>query len=177
MSSPYPRINPSLTQILPWAARIHKDGLITYVPLSNLYMRDELIVYVPVSSLDMRISLSLMFPWVLIRKDEWITYVPMSSSYISMNWSFTFPRIWGWINHLRSGEELVHEDAHGPVVDGPVVPLVEDDLRSHVLRGPAEGPRLTTRIHVLWETEIHQLDVALSICMNTKEQNFNWNSN
>ena len=65
--------------------------------------------------------------------------------------------------YLRSGEQLIHEDAHGPVVYGPVVPLVENDLWRHVFWRAAEGPRLTTRLHVLREPKVHQLDVALSI--------------
>ena len=66
-------------------------------------------------------------------------------------------------SHLRAGEELVHEDAEGPEVDGPVVALVEDDLGRHVLRRAAEGPGLGARLHKLREAKVHHLDVAVRI--------------
>ena len=40
--------------------------------------------------------------------------------------------------------------------------LVEDDLRSHVLRGPTEGPGLIAGVELLGETKIYQLDVAVN---------------
>ena len=39
-----------------------------------------------------------------------------------------------------SGQHLVYEDAQGPPVHGLVVALGLDDLRSQVLRGPAQRP-------------------------------------
>ena len=38
--------------------------------------------------------------------------------------------------------------------------LVEDDLRCHVLGGPAECPRLPPDLELLGESKVHQLDVA-----------------
>ena len=40
--------------------------------------------------------------------------------------------------------------------------LVEDDLRSHVLRGPTERPGLIAGVELLGETKIDQLDVAVN---------------
>ena len=41
--------------------------------------------------------------------------------------------------------------------------LVEDDLWRHVLRGPAEGPGLTTAVDVLGKPEVDHLNVSLFI--------------
>ena len=60
----------------------------------------------------------------------------------------------------RAGEQLEHEHAEGPVVGADVVPLVQDDLRGHVLGGPAEGPRLAPHLQLLGEAKVHELDVA-----------------
>ena len=49
-------------------------------------------------------------------------------------------------NYLRPREQFVHEDPEGPEVHSLVVPLVEDDLGSHVLGGPAECPRLVAGV-------------------------------
>ena len=54
-----------------------------------------------------------------------------------------------------AGQQLEHEDAHGPVVSGVVVALVEDDLGRHVLRSAAEGPRLAARAYPLGEPKVH----------------------
>jgi len=54
-----------------------------------------------------------------------------------------------------AGQQLVHQDAQRPVICGDIVALVEDDLRGHVLRRPAERPRLLTETDLLGETKIH----------------------
>ena len=59
--------------------------------------------------------------------------------------------------YSRSGEELAHENAEGPEVDGAVVALVQNDLRGHVLGGPAERPRLAPHRDPLRETKVDHL--------------------
>ena len=54
-----------------------------------------------------------------------------------------------------AGQQLKHEDAHGPVVGGVVMALVEDDLGSHVLGRAAERPRLPPRAYPLGEPEVY----------------------
>ena len=66
--------------------------------------------------------------------------------------------------YSRSSQQLVHQDPERPEVHGPVVSLVEDDLRSHVLRGPTERPGLTTAVNVLRKAKIDHFNVALFIC-------------
>ena len=66
--------------------------------------------------------------------------------------------------YLRSSQQLIHEDPERPEVHGPVVSLVEDDLRGHVLGRPAEGPGLATAVNVLGKAEIDHFNVALFIC-------------
>ena len=66
--------------------------------------------------------------------------------------------------YLRSSQQLIHEDPERPEVHGPVVSLVEDDLRGDVLRGPAECPGLTTAVNVLRKAKIDHFNVALFIC-------------
>ena len=66
--------------------------------------------------------------------------------------------------YLRSSQQLIHEDPERPEVHGPVVSLVEDDLRSHVLWGPTECPCLTTAVNVLRKAKIDHFYVALFIC-------------
>ena len=56
-------------------------------------------------------------------------------------------------------QQLEHEDAERPVVGADVVALVQDDLRSHVLWRPAEGPRLAPHLELLGEAEVDELDV------------------
>ena len=68
-----------------------------------------------------------------------------------------------WKN-LRSSQQFVHQDPERPEVHGPVVALVEDDLRGDVLRGPAECPGLTTAVNVLRKAKIDHFNVALFIC-------------
>ena len=51
--------------------------------------------------------------------------------------------------YSRSGEELAHEDAERPEVDGAVVPLVQDDLGRHVLGSAAECPGLPPHLQPL----------------------------
>ena len=72
-------------------------------------------------------------------------------------------RVTRWC-YLRSSQQLIHEDPERPEVHGPVVSLVEDDLRSHVLWGPTECPCLTTAVNVLRKAKIDHFNVALFIC-------------
>ena len=59
--------------------------------------------------------------------------------------------------YSRSGEELAHEDAERPEVDGAIVALVEDDLGGDVLGGAAERPRLAPHRDPLREAKVHHL--------------------
>lgn len=52
-------------------------------------------------------------------------------------------------------QQLVHEDSQGPIVCRHIVAFVEDDLWSHVLRSPAERPRLFAHADLLGKTKIH----------------------
>lgn len=51
-------------------------------------------------------------------------------------------------------EQLVHEHAQCPVVDGPVVALVEDDLGRHVLGRAGERPRFVRALNDLGEAKV-----------------------
>ena len=53
-----------------------------------------------------------------------------------------------------AGQQLEHQDAQRPVVCRDVVTFVEDDLWSHVLRRPAERPRLLTETDLLGKTKV-----------------------
>ena len=53
--------------------------------------------------------------------------------------------------YWRASEQLVQQHPHTPVVHGPVVALVEDDLGGHVFGGAAERPRLVGGPYVLAE--------------------------
>ena len=64
---------------------------------------------------------------------------------------------------LRSSEQLVHEDAEGPEVHRSVVTLVQDDLRSNILRSAAECPCLPPGINVFGEAKVDHLYVAFLI--------------
>ena len=64
---------------------------------------------------------------------------------------------------LRSREQLAHEDAERPEIDGAVVTSVEDDLGGDVLGGAAEGPRLGALVDALAEAEVDHLDVAARV--------------
>ena len=61
---------------------------------------------------------------------------------------------------VPASEQLKHEDAQTPVVCRDVVTFVQDDLRSHVLRGAAECPRLTSVTHALGEPKVNLLMMA-----------------
>ena len=67
-----------------------------------------------------------------------------------------------WKN-LRSSQQFVHQDPERPEVHGPVVALVEDDLGSHVLGGPAECPGLAAAVDVFGKSEVDHLNVSLFI--------------
>ena len=54
-----------------------------------------------------------------------------------------------------ASQQLKHQDAHGPVVGGVVVALVQDDLGRHVLRRAAERPRLLACGQFLGKAEVH----------------------
>ena len=41
--------------------------------------------------------------------------------------------------------------------------LVQDNFWGHILRSATEGPRLTSRVNVLWESKVNHLDVALLV--------------
>jgi len=56
--------------------------------------------------------------------------------------------------NLRSDEEFAHEDSERPIVDGPVVALVEDDLGCDVLWSSAKRPGSTSLGHELGKPEI-----------------------
>lgn len=56
---------------------------------------------------------------------------------------------------VPAAEQLKNQDPQRPAVGGAVVAFVQDDLRGHVLRGPAERPRLLTQTHLLGETKVH----------------------
>ena len=66
------------------------------------------------------------------------------------------------MSNSRSSQQLVHEATKRPEVHSFVMAFVEDDLRSHVLRGSAESPGLITRVQLLGETEIYQLNVTVN---------------
>lgn len=51
-------------------------------------------------------------------------------------------------------EQLVHEHAERPVVDGPIVALVEDDLRRNVFGCARERPRFVARLNDLCESKV-----------------------
>ena len=53
-----------------------------------------------------------------------------------------------------------------PDLSGPIrgqLYLVEDDLRRHILRSPAEGPGLPASVNVLREPEVDHFYVTLLI--------------
>ena len=54
-----------------------------------------------------------------------------------------------------SNQELKHQDAQGPEVHTEAVAFVEDDLWSHVLRRPTEGPRPLARLDLLGKAKVH----------------------
>jgi hypothetical protein len=54
-----------------------------------------------------------------------------------------------------SNQELKHQDAQGPEVHAEAVAFVEDDLWSHVLRRPTEGPRPLARLDLLGKAKVH----------------------
>ena len=64
--------------------------------------------------------------------------------------------------HSRSSQQFVHETTKRPEVHSFVMTLVEDNLRSHVLRGPTEGPGLIAGVELLGETKVYQLDVTIN---------------
>ena len=66
--------------------------------------------------------------------------------------------------YLRSDEEFAHENSKGPVVDGPVMALVQDDLWGHVLGGATERPRSTALRHELGEAKINLKISVRKIC-------------
>ena len=66
--------------------------------------------------------------------------------------------------YLRSDEEFAHENSKGPVVDGPVMALVQDDLGGHVLGGATERPRSTALRHELGEAKINLKILFRKIC-------------
>ena len=62
-----------------------------------------------------------------------------------------------WEDYLRASQQLEHENAQRPVIDGPVVTFVEDDLGRHVLGCPAESPRLVAHSQHFRKAEIYLL--------------------
>ncbi len=57
--------------------------------------------------------------------------------------------------HQPASKELKHQDAQRPEVHTEVVAFVENDLRRHVLRCPAEGPGLLTTSDLLGKTKVN----------------------
>ena len=62
---------------------------------------------------------------------------------------------------MNQNPEFRSRDLSGPI-RGQLY-LVEDDLGRHVLRSPAEGPGLPTRINVLGEAKVDHFYVTLLI--------------
>ena len=54
-----------------------------------------------------------------------------------------------------ASKQLKHQDAQRPEVHTEVVAFVEEDLRGHVLRGPAEGPGLLAASDLLGKTKVN----------------------
>ena len=69
----------------------------------------------------------------------------------------------GACERRSAGEQLKHEHAEGPVVGADVVPLVQDHLGRHVLRGAAESPRFATHlkfgVHGISTWAISKIDI------------------
>ena len=63
-----------------------------------------------------------------------------------------------------TGRHLVDQHAEGPVVDGPIMALVEDDLGSEVVGSTctAQSPKLAI-LDPLGQAEIHYLQIAVAI--------------
>lgn len=57
--------------------------------------------------------------------------------------------------YSRSGEQLEDENAERPIIDRPVVALVQDDLGGNVFGSAAKRPRLVTRSEQLGEAEVN----------------------
>lgn len=53
-----------------------------------------------------------------------------------------------------ASQKLKHQDAQAPKIHTEIVSLVEDNLRGHVLGGPAEGPGLLTPVHLLGKAKV-----------------------
>ena len=68
--------------------------------------------------------------------------------------------------HLRDarGGKAVRDgvQVEGPVVDGPIMALVEDDLGSEVVGSAAKSPKLAI-LDPLGQAEIHHLQIAVAI--------------
>lgn len=56
---------------------------------------------------------------------------------------------------LPAGQQLVHEDAEGPVICGNVMTFIQDDLWSHILWCTTECPRLLPKADLLSKAKIH----------------------
>ena len=65
-------------------------------------------------------------------------------------------------DNSRSSQQFIHEASQRPEVHGFVVTFVEDDLRSHVLRGATEGPGLAAGVKLLGETKIYKLHISVN---------------
>mmetsp|Transcript_47960 Transcript_47960/g.71043 ORF Transcript_47960/g.71043 Transcript_47960/m.71043 type:complete len:574 (+) Transcript_47960:355-2076(+) len=62
-----------------------------------------------------------------------------------------------------TADELVDQDAQGPVVDAPVVTLGQDELRRQVFGSAAKGVGLDAVLQLLGEAEVSDLEVSVRI--------------